>query len=77
MERELASAGLVLSLVGVLLLFRFGMPFAIATGGALLLSTEPRTADERREKRYKVLGYLGLFAIVVGTALQIWAIWSH
>jgi hypothetical protein len=65
-------AGLVLSLIGVLILFRYGMPFAIPMHGYSMYVTEQADpATLRQETLYKVLGYIGLFSIVIGTAFQI------
>jgi hypothetical protein len=47
-----STAGLVMSLVGVILLFRFGMPHGgMRTGGGLVLTTEPRPHEAKRERR--------------------------
>jgi hypothetical protein len=40
MNRVLNLIGLVLNLAGVLILFRYGMPFHVPTGGAVSLITE-------------------------------------
>jgi hypothetical protein len=65
-------AGLVFSLIGVLLLFRYGMPYQLRTGGSSIYvasSSDPRSAA--LEQRYSKLGWLGLFLIVIGTICQI------
>ena len=63
--------GLALTLVGVLILFRWGMPFHVPTGGAVALITE---GGDRREialeRIYTVIGYVGLVALIAGTVLQ-------
>jgi hypothetical protein len=64
--------GLVLNLVGVIILFRYGMPFHVPTGGALLLVTDQIDAAEKAvESWYEIYGYFGLLAIFVGTVMQI------
>jgi hypothetical protein len=64
--------GLVLNLVGVIILFRYGMPFHVPTGGAVHLVTEQVDAAEKAlESKYGIFGYFGLLAIVVGTGMQI------
>ncbi len=64
--------GLVLNLVGVIILFRYGMPYHVPTGGAVHIITEQiDTAEKALESRYEIFGYFGLVAIVAGTALQI------
>jgi hypothetical protein len=64
--------GLILVLVGVLLLFLFGMPFRVRTRGtsALLLEGTDEKA-KRAERIYAVLGWLGLILVVLGTLSQI------
>ena len=63
--------GLVLSLVGVVLLFIFGMPFRVRTEGrsvrVLLQTDEKRVAAE---KTFTVLSYVGLAFVVLGTFCQ-------
>ena len=67
-----STAGLVISLTGVLLLFRYGMPYRVRSAGE---SYELREGiDEealKQERTYNVLGWLGLFLIVLGTICQI------
>jgi hypothetical protein len=64
--------GLVLNLVGVIILFRYGMPFQVPTGGAVHIITEQVDAAETAlESRYEVFGYFGMLVIVVGTGMQI------
>ena len=63
-----STAGLVLSLIGVLLLFRYGMPFRVHTG-RVTISSDPRAAT--LERRYEILGWLGLLLVVLGTISQI------
>jgi hypothetical protein len=70
-----AVAGIVLNLVGVLFLFRYGMPFRIETKGAGYIMLEQTDHDAIRvEQRYRRLGNLGLILVVSGSALQIFAV---
>ena len=65
-------AGLLMNLVGVILLFAFGMPFRIRTGGYTVRVTSPVDPKKvRTERWYDVLGWLGLALIVLGTVAQI------
>ncbi len=68
-------AGLILNLIGVILLFRYGMPFRIRTEGKTAKTVVLPSAGQtmRAERRYDQLGWLGLVLIIVGTALQILA----
>ena len=71
MNRALNVTGLILNLVGVLILFRYGMPFHVPTGGAVSLITETRDhATIALEQRYTVYGYIGLGCLIVGTISQ-------
>jgi hypothetical protein len=64
--------GLLMNLLGVILLFAFGMPFGVRTGGHLFrLFEQPNPKDVRLEHWCDLLGLLGLMLIVLGTAAQI------
>ncbi len=72
MAKGLSIIGLVASLFGVLLLFRYGMPFRVHTAeGGYVTAKQADPAELRLDVRYKVIGYIGLALIVVGTGLQI------
>ena len=66
--------GLALSWVGVLMLFVFGMPFRVRTGGksSLLLegTDEKANALDRRDDFF---GYVGRALVSAGTGLQVYA----
>ena len=67
-----STAGLVLTLIGVLLLFRYGMPYRVRTVGSQIrvtISNDPRAAA--LERRYTMVGWLGLLLLVLGTICQI------
>jgi hypothetical protein len=67
----LALVGIALNLVGVLLLFRYGMPFRVERKGASYWLLEETDYDVIKiERRYKILGYIGVVLIVLGSALQ-------
>jgi hypothetical protein len=71
----MAVWGLSLNLIGVLILFRYGMPYRIETGGqsALLLEEDDLEAIAA-ERVYRRLGFLGICLVVIGTGLQILAV---
>ena len=72
----LNSVGLLLALVGVLLLFRYQMPYQVRRGGASYLLLEGVDQQQvKLERRYDRLGWLGLIFIVVATVCQIIANW--
>jgi hypothetical protein len=65
-------AGLILSLIGIVILFVFGMPFRVRTGGATFYVAETEDENEKkREATFDKLGWLGLALVVAGTILQI------
>jgi hypothetical protein len=73
--RWLALSGLLFGLVGVIVLFRYGMPFHVPTNGAVALLTEHTDkADVALEHRYMIYGYVGLACLVIGTVLQMLAL---
>jgi Rap1a immunity proteins len=50
--------GLVLNLVGVIILFRYGMPFHVPTGGATYIISHQVDAGEKAlERRYELFGF--------------------
>jgi hypothetical protein len=62
--------GLVCVMVGVLLLFRYGMPYRVRRGGAsFLILNDTDKADLKQEKLYDALGLLGL--VLVHSVCQI------
>jgi hypothetical protein len=64
--------GLLLALAGILLLFRYGMPYRVRSGGAIhLILEQTDDAEIKAEKRYAIFGWIGLTLIVVGTLFQI------
>lgn len=72
MSKAMNIFGLLLNLAGVVLLFLFGMPVRIATGGATTTSNIDLLV-KKLDDVYTVLGWLGLLAIMLGTLLQVWA----
>jgi hypothetical protein len=81
MGKLLIVVGLVANAVGVIVLFRYGMPYRTRRGEASYLLLEgdegTDTEDLRQEERFNVLGWVGLFLIVVGTGLQIAGTLGH
>ncbi len=64
-----ATAGILCSAVGVLMLTRYGAPFPLPRLGLVVRTLTATEADE--EERRKALGFVGLVVFVVGTLLQI------
>ena len=75
MSKVLNIFGLLFNLAGVVLLFVFGMPFRIASGGNTVtwITTNIDLQVRKLDDIYSVLGWIGLLAIAFGTLLQIWA----
>ena len=64
--------GLLANLFGVVLLFVFGMPFRVSVSEGELITTNSLPEKERvMNSIYRILGYVGLALIVLGTGLQI------
>jgi hypothetical protein len=76
MDKILNTIGLLLTIFGVLLLFRYGVAFQVQTGGHSMLITSQSSPELIKQERRNIrLSYLALFLIVVGTFLQIVANW--
>jgi hypothetical protein len=66
--------GLVMSLAGVLILFRYGMPFRVRTEGMTYVVLRAiDQAEKAIERRYTIFGYVGLVLVILGTVCQIYA----
>lgn len=73
--RWLTFAGLFLGLIGVVILFRYGMPFHVPTNGVTSIVIEAvNKADIALERRYTLYGYIGLGFLIAGTVLQMLAL---
>ncbi|RVC81955.1 MAG: hypothetical protein EOS76_01270 [Mesorhizobium sp.] len=72
MAATLNILGLAFSLIGVVVLFRYGMPYKVRTGGVThLITHEIDEAEVELEGRYQKYGRGGLILIVLGTAFQV------
>ena len=64
--------GLILALAGILLLFRYGMPYRTRDNGVqYIITSQIDQTDLKWERLYDVLGWLGLAFVIIGTACQI------
>jgi hypothetical protein len=76
--RWLAPIGLMLDIVGVLLLWKFGLPESIDRSGAVyLVSEEVDQTEVAKAKLYDRLGRLGIGLIATGFALQLVGGWPR
>jgi hypothetical protein len=72
MSRALDIVGLVTNLAGVLILFRYGMPYRVATAGVRLIAVpDVDVAAIKIDKKYRLLGIIGIMLTVLGVVLQI------
>src|SRR5580704_1567140 len=62
--------GLGLNLVGIILLFLFGMPFRVRRNGNQYLVIKVDEDAKRTERWFNALGWLGLSLIIAGVVLQ-------
>jgi hypothetical protein len=70
--RMLAVFGMLINLAGVLVLFRWGMPFRVPNGGSnALLISGPTLSGIAVDQVYETLGWIGLSMTIIGTGLQI------
>ena len=74
-NRMFNLVGLLLSLAGVLILFRWGMPFRVPTQGEIgIIAQQVDTQAIAIERVYKRIGYGGLALMILGTVLQMVAV---
>ena len=69
-------ASVILGLAGVLLLFYFGLPGNVQTGGRPLVIANRTPEAEAEEQLYKALGYLGLTMTIASAVCAILAAYS-
>ena len=69
------ATGIVMATIGVLLLFRFGMPFRLSTSEGDYIVTNESADPAWKEPTYKALGYVGLFGVVFGATCQLISSW--
>jgi len=68
------SIGLIFDIVGVLFLFKYGLPSEVSKDGSIGLSLQGTDLDEiRKWKKYNILSKIGLFFILIGFAFQLFS----
>jgi len=66
------SIGLILDIIGVVLIFFFGIPRKIDSSGYIFLAVEEEDEKEKKSgKLYNILSHLGLILVFIGFALQL------
>jgi hypothetical protein len=74
-SRLLNLIGLTVGLIGVLILFRWGMPFRVSFGnGSAILSQSLTPSEEVKDRIYTICGWVGLVFLILGWAVQVIAI---
>ena len=69
----ISSIGLSIDIIGVLILFKYGLPSGISEG-EYFVDGEPESEKEVREKRNKFIkrmAYCGLSCLLIGFILQL------
>jgi hypothetical protein len=69
------ATGIVVGTIGVILLFRFGMPFRLSTSEGDHIVTESSSDPAWMEPTYKAFGYIGLLGIIFGAGCQLISSW--
>ncbi len=68
---EISAIGLLLDIIGVLLLWRFGLPPKLRRGGVSFFVLEQKDENEAKKARlYDRIAHVAIFLIVLGFALQ-------
>jgi hypothetical protein len=70
--------GVVIGLTGLLLMFRYGMPFRVESKGwSTVVVKETDPSEAALDRRYKLLGQLGLLLTIAGGMCQIIAAYAQ
>lgn len=70
--RVLNIVGLTFNLLGILILFRWGMPFRVPTGGMQMLALYGKNEGAVvLDRIYMICGWVGLVLLILGTVFQI------
>jgi hypothetical protein len=68
--------GVLVSLIGFLILFRYGMPSRVRSEGVTYIITEQVDEKEKQiDRRYEVFGYAGLLLALIGGLMQAYGSW--
>ena len=76
LTEALITGGLVMDVVGVVLIFRFGLPPPVSRGGHTLLALEGDDPKEAKKAQwFDRLSEAGALLVILGFALQIIGVW--
>lgn len=71
---ELNIIGLSLDIIGVIILFFFGLPPRINKGGTInLILEQTDTKEDKKWKIYNFISNLGLILIIIGFSIQLYS----
>lgn len=72
---SIISIGLVLDIIGVILLFLFGLPSKVKTEEGEPMEWDIAEEEEEKRKRrlrfYKIMSHIGLACLIIGFSLQL------
>jgi len=72
MKTFINSFGLIFDIVGVLLIWKYGIPEPISKDGTVSIAFEGIDESEKmKAKRYDRVSHVGIFLLVLGFALQL------
>ena len=72
MTEHINTLGLVFDVLGVVLLWKFGLPEDVSRSGSIGYSVcDPIESEKKKAKLYDCLSHWALFFIVLGFVLQI------
>ncbi len=71
-----ASAGLILDIIGAIMIFRFGLPENIDRSGKIYRVTSGVDEEEKRKARfYDRMSPVGILLLILGFGMQLVANW--
>ena len=73
----LTTIGLVLDIIGVCILFKFGFPQPDLDDAIRIVAEQTDPHAPRKRKLWTVMSVLGLICLVGGFAFQLWGTWAQ
>lgn len=71
----IGTLGILMTVAGAALVFRYGQPFQAPGGGSALAVFEDTETHKRDMVRYAFFAKFGLFSVISGSILQVLAVW--